>query len=184
MYPVVSLRRDVHHNVPVKQKGVAPYPTGRPERHKRPQSAAAMLNSTLQHHCTSSEVKPYLNCELSAIDLTVSTQKQVPDTPAKVFARLKAKVQQQNLEERPEDAILPTGTNNESSFHPDAPRLSSDASLQNGQDTYVLTLSPPESPRTNSESGDPVPMSHANGEKAGSRTGSGYGQLRLYILVK
>ncbi|XP_062863233.1 mis18-binding protein 1 isoform X2 [Trichomycterus rosablanca] len=176
-YPVVSLRREVYYNTPVKQsavqcKGIPADPTGRTERQNR-QNTAVVLNSTLQQYCNGSEIKPYLNCELSAINPTVSAQKRITDTPAKVFARLKAKVQQQNFEEHLEDRVLPTQVNNESLFHPNVQRMSTDT-VQDGQDTYVLTLSPPESPRTNSVSGDPLPTSHANGEKGSSHSGPVY----------
>ncbi|XP_049319497.1 mis18-binding protein 1 [Astyanax mexicanus] len=116
-----------------------------------------VLNSTVQNAADSG---PHIPCELSTINSTVTDdqllERQAPipvfksltDTPAKVFARLKAKVQQQTLEEGKDDAL---------NRHTMVQHSPVEDTMQEDQETYVLTLSPPESTSMTWEVGDPSP---------------------------
>lgn len=78
--------------------------------------------------------------------------KRVTDTPAKVFARLKAKVQQQNSEEHKDHAMAkPLGRG---LFYTNIQQPPDDYATSEDQDAHVLTLSPPKSISTNSAPGD------------------------------
>ncbi|XP_066529325.1 mis18-binding protein 1 [Hoplias malabaricus] len=108
-----------------------------------------VLNSTVQHAMESGAQIP---CELSSINTTsvehlspqlpalfASPSKQLTDTPAKVFARLKAKVQHQNLEERGEAQNAQMDKN--TLLH----LAQTEDAIEESQETYVLTVSPPKS---------------------------------------
>lgn len=83
---------------------------------------------------------------------SVTPLKRATDTPAKVFARLKAKVQRQISEEHREVKVihrqLDSGDLLSTNMQQQPPV---DDATSEGQDTYVLTLSPPESMSRNSE---------------------------------
>ncbi|XP_060736266.1 mis18-binding protein 1 isoform X4 [Tachysurus vachellii] len=110
------------------------------------------MNSTVKDHQIGAESIGAMSCELSTINSSVLSFKRVTDTPAKVFARLKAKVQRLNPEEQRKECVVPV--------HPDRgvslskkilQPLDDDDAASEGQDTYVLTLSPPESTSKSSE---------------------------------
>ncbi|XP_017540223.1 mis18-binding protein 1 [Pygocentrus nattereri] len=159
---------EVYHGTPVRQSArtghdhiVAPMsditvPTGR----TRPR-ATLVLNSTVQHAVESG---PHITCDLSSINATmeehqaasVPAPRLLTDTPAKVFARLKAKVQLQNLRERKEDEQnVQMDKNN--SLHLKMQQSQVEDTVQEGQETYVLTLSPPKSQKMTWQVGDLPP---------------------------
>ncbi|KAL6478106.1 hypothetical protein MHYP_G00139410 [Metynnis hypsauchen] len=164
---------EVYHGTPVRQSARTGHdhiltpmseitvPTGR----TRPW-ATLVLNSTVQHAVESG---PNITCELSSINATVEEHQlskhqaaPVPaprlltDTPAKVFARLKAKVQRQNLREGKED-VLNAQMDKNNSFHQKMQQSQAEDSVQEVQETYVLTLSPPKSQKMTWQVGDPPP---------------------------
>ncbi|KAL7873520.1 hypothetical protein AOLI_G00125910 [Acnodon oligacanthus] len=163
---------EVHRSTPVRQSGrtghdhvVAPEITVPTDRRTRPR-ATLVLNSTVQHAVESG---PHITCELSSINATVEEHqlsehqaafvpapRLLTDTPAKVFARLKAKVQRQNLRECKEDAQnVEMDKNN--SFHMKMQQSQAEDTVQEGQETYVLTLSPPKSQKMRWQVEDPPP---------------------------
>ncbi|KAL7861741.1 hypothetical protein SRHO_G00131820 [Serrasalmus rhombeus] len=164
---------EVYHGTPVPQSArtghdhiVAPMseitvPTGR----TRPR-ATLVLHSTVQHAVESG---PHITCDLSSINATmeehqlsehqaasVPAPRLLTDTPAKVFARLKAKVQLQNLREHKEDEQnVQMDKNN--SFHLKMQQSQAEDTVQEGQETYVLTLLPPKSQKMTWQVGDLPP---------------------------
>ncbi|KAI5102198.1 mis18-binding protein 1 [Silurus meridionalis] len=85
-----------------------------------------------------------MSCELSTINNSAMPLQRVTDTPAKVFARLKAKVQRQNSEEHGGFDFIPRQPCTAAPIFKNMQEpLVDDATLV-GHDTYVLTLSPPE----------------------------------------
>ncbi|XP_073683360.1 mis18-binding protein 1 [Garra rufa] len=110
-----------------------------------------VMNSTAQN---AEENSPNIPCELSSINATVEVPlqdksdlmlKRCAETPAKIFARMKAKVQRQNtaghgaasdhVRNQEMCAIIPSNPVNQCSQKSNA-----------NQETYVLALSPPQSP--------------------------------------
>lgn len=120
-----------------------------------------VMNSTVQDHQFGAESRAIMNCELSTINNSVMPLKRVTDTPAKVFARLKAKVQLQNLEEHREAGVIPSRSVLLSTNMQQPPV---DDGTSEQQDTYVLTLSPPRSTSKNSELEDPQMTTHLGTE--------------------
>ncbi|XP_060789886.1 mis18-binding protein 1 isoform X2 [Neoarius graeffei] len=111
-----------------------------------------VMNSTIQDHQLGAKSRAVMSCELSAMNNSVTPLKRATDTPAKVFARLKAKVQRQISEEHREVKVihrqLASGDLLSTNMQQQPPV---DDATSEGQDTYVLTLSPPESMSRNSE---------------------------------
>ncbi|XP_035388835.1 mis18-binding protein 1 isoform X2 [Electrophorus electricus] len=127
------------------------------------QQGPLVMNSTAQHALNST---PAIPCELSSINMTeyqeasVLAPKRDTDTPAKVFARLKAKVQRQNLKKHREDPrYFINGHMGKRDACPKVLQSHTDDNMQEGQETCVLTLSPPKSPKT-SHVGDLPPASN------------------------
>ncbi|XP_072545929.1 mis18-binding protein 1 [Salminus brasiliensis] len=166
-YHTVPERRELYHGTPGRQTSRIAHAAHSSEiavaSDRRTELQAPMvLNSTVQH---AAELGPHVPCELSSINSTavdhplpehqsaVPALKQLTDTPAKVFARLKAKVQQQNFEECREDA--PNGQMD--SLHLRMEQSLAEDAMQEDQETYVLTLSPPESTNMAWQVGDPSP---------------------------
>ncbi|XP_053093615.1 mis18-binding protein 1 isoform X2 [Pangasianodon hypophthalmus] len=125
---------------------------------------AVVMNSTVQDHQLGAKSRAAMTCELSTINNSMIPLKRVTDTPAKVFARLKAKVQQQNSEEHREVNVIPRQLGRGVSLSTNMQQPPVDDATSEGQDTYVLTLSPPESMSKNSELEDPQMTSHLDGE--------------------
>ncbi|MCJ8737087.1 hypothetical protein PDJAM_G00019800 [Pangasius djambal] len=125
---------------------------------------AVVMNSTVQDHQLGAKSRAAMTCELSTINNSVMPLRQVTDTPAKVFARLKAKVQQQSSEEHREVNVMPRQVGRGVPLSTNMQQPPVDDATSEGQDTYVLTLSPPESMSKNSELEDPQMTSHIDGE--------------------
>ncbi|XP_027029461.2 mis18-binding protein 1 isoform X5 [Tachysurus fulvidraco] len=110
------------------------------------------MNSTVKDHQIGAESIGAMSCELSTINNSVLSFKRVTDTPAKVFARLKAKVQQLNPVEHRKESVVPVHPDRGVSLSKNILQpLDDDHAASEGQDTYVLTLSPPESTSKRSE---------------------------------
>lgn len=159
----------LHYRTPVQSStmdthdcGTAKTP-GRTNR-KSKNCSIVIMNSTVQAHQIGAESRGATSFELSTFNNSVLSLKQVTDTPAKVFARLKAKVQQLNSEEHRKESAksvqLGGGVLLSRNMQQQQPPVV-DASSE-GQNTYVLTLSPPECTSQNSE--DPQMTSHLDTE--------------------
>ncbi|XP_058255463.1 mis18-binding protein 1 isoform X2 [Hemibagrus wyckioides] len=109
------------------------------------------MNSTVKDHQIGAESRGAMRCELSTINNSVLCLKRVTDTPAKVFARLKAKVQRLNSEEHRKESVIPVQLGEGVSLFTNIQQSPVDDATSEGQDTYVLTLSPPESTSKSSE---------------------------------
>ncbi|KAM9466157.1 mis18-binding protein 1 isoform 2-T2 [Clarias gariepinus] len=121
---------------------------------------SVVLNSTVHDHKFGAESRAAMNCDLSTINTSVMPLKQVTDTPAKVFARLKAKVQRQNSEEHTQINVVPRHLTRGVPLSQNMHKPPVDDTTSEGQDTYVLTLSPPESMSKNSELEEPQIIAH------------------------
>ncbi|XP_076835153.1 mis18-binding protein 1 isoform X2 [Brachyhypopomus gauderio] len=157
---------EVHSGTPLKQTGktnhdMVIFPPSKmaaqPNRRTRHEGALVM-NSTVQHAWNST---PAIPCELSSINMTeyqpssVLSPNRDTNTPAKVFARLKAKVQRQNLEDHRDDPQYSiNGHMGKRDLSTKVPQSHFDNGMQEGQETCVLTLSPPKSPKTISQVDD------------------------------
>ncbi|XP_067311280.1 mis18-binding protein 1 [Pseudorasbora parva] len=118
-----------------------------------------VMNSTAQ---SAEENSPNISCELSSINATAEVApqykadlmlKRCTETPAKIFARLKAKVQRQNSvgHEAASDHLR----NQEICGHiPLNPVVQYSQKSNANQETYVLALSPPQSPRGDAQAGE------------------------------
>ncbi|XP_036449829.1 mis18-binding protein 1 isoform X2 [Colossoma macropomum] len=179
---------EVYHGSPVRQSArtghdhvVAPTSeiTVLTDRRIGPRTTL-VLNSTVQHAVESG---PHITCELSSINATVAEHQlskhqaaSVPaprlltDTPAKVFARLKAKVQRQNLKECKEDALNAQMDKN-GLFHLKMQQSQAEDTVQEGQETYVLTLSPPKSQKMTWQVGETPPTADLTTNVDGDREG-------------
>lgn len=125
---------------------------------------AVVMNSTVQDHQFGAESRAAMSCELSTINNSLIPLKRVTDTPAKVFARLKAKVQQENSEEHREDVAMPRQLGRGGSLSTNMQQPPVDAATFEEQDTHVLTLSPPKSMSQNSDLGTPTMTSNLDKE--------------------
>lgn len=112
------------------------------------------MNSTAQNP---EENSPNIPCELSSInaaemalpDKADLMLKKTTETPAKIFARMKAKVQREN--------VVGHGVASDHETCKSIPSMSKTQNLQmdnTNQETYVLALSPPQSPRDVSQDGE------------------------------
>ncbi|KAL1257929.1 hypothetical protein QQF64_011173 [Cirrhinus molitorella] len=115
-----------------------------------------VMNSTAQN---AEENSPNIPCELSSINATVEVPlqdkadlmlKRCAETPAKIFARMKAKVQRQNSVGH--GAASDHLRNQEMCDNmPSNPVTQFLQKSNANQETYVLALSPPQSPRRDAE---------------------------------
>ncbi|XP_046711066.1 mis18-binding protein 1 isoform X1 [Silurus meridionalis] len=113
-------------------------------QHRGRNCTTVVMNSTVHDHQLGAESRAAMSCELSTINNSVMPLQRVTDTPAKVFARLKAKVQRQNSEEHGGFDFIPRQPCTAAPIFKNMQEpLVDDATLV-GHDTYVLTLSPPE----------------------------------------
>ncbi|TSW08332.1 Mis18-binding protein 1 [Bagarius yarrelli] len=155
------LHHELDHNTPGhqatrKQRSMAETPA-RSNRIKK-NFTPAVMNSTVQDHRLGTESREAMSCDLSTINNPVLCLKRITDTPAKVFARLKAKVQRLNSEEHREESVAPVQLGGGDSFHTHMQQPAVDGDdLSDGQDTYVLTLSPPKSMSKNPENPQRTP---------------------------
>nr|XP_055028535.1 mis18-binding protein 1 isoform X1 [Misgurnus anguillicaudatus] len=105
-----------------------------------------VMNSTAQN---AEENSPTISCELSSIndapvplpDEADMMLKKTTETPAKIFARMKAKVQRQNA--------VGHGVASDHEMYKSIPSIAKTQNSQMGntnQETYVLAISPPQSP--------------------------------------
>lgn len=119
-----------------------------------------VMNSTAQ---SAEENSPNIPCELSSINATaevVTPQdkanlmlKRCTETPAKIFARMKAKVQRQNSAGH--GAASDHVRNQEiCGDMPSNPVIQHSQKSNANQETYVLALSPPQSPRGDAQAGE------------------------------
>ncbi|XP_077095850.1 mis18-binding protein 1 isoform X2 [Siphateles boraxobius] len=119
-----------------------------------------VMNSTAQ---SAEENSPNIPCELSSINATaeVVTPQDKPnlmlkgctETPAKIFARMKAKVQRQNSAGH--GAASNHVRNQEiCGDMPSNPLIQYSQKSNANQETYVLALSPPQSPRGDAQTGE------------------------------
>ncbi|KAI4902187.1 hypothetical protein NFI96_029555 [Prochilodus magdalenae] len=164
------LPANVYHGTPVRQSSrpvhdrdmESPSEILVPDRGAGPLHAL-VLNSTVQHAVESA---PHIPCEMSSINVTAAEhqlpEQQAPsvlpsrlltDTPAKVFARLKAKVEQQNFKEF-SDVAQNTQMDNSNLLHLKMQQSQSEDTIQEGQETYVVLLSPPKSQNITWQVGD------------------------------
>ncbi|KAK3563081.1 hypothetical protein QTP86_016325 [Hemibagrus guttatus] len=111
----------------------------------------AGMNSTVKDHQIGAKSRGAMSCDLSTINNSVLSLKRVTDTPAKVFARLKAKVQRLNSEEHRKESVIPVQLAEGVSLFTNIQQPPVDDAASEGQDTYVLTLSPPETMSKSSE---------------------------------
>lgn len=123
-----------------------------------------VMNSTVQDHQPGDDSRAAMSCELSTINNSMMPLKRVTDTPAKVFARLKAKVQQQNSEEHREVPVMPRQLGRGTLLNTNMQQPLVDDAISKEQDMYVLTLSPPKSTSKNSELENSQMTSHLDGE--------------------
>ncbi|XP_056090027.1 mis18-binding protein 1 isoform X2 [Rhinichthys klamathensis goyatoka] len=119
-----------------------------------------VMNSTAQ---SAEENSPNIPCELSSINATaevVTPQdkanlmlKRGTETPAKIFARMKAKVQRQNSTGHgaASDHVRNQDICGEM---PSNPVIQYSQKRNANQETYVLALSPPQSPRGDAQAGE------------------------------
>lgn len=116
-----------------------------------------VMNSTAQNP---EENSPNIPCELSSInaaEVALSDKddlmlKKLTETPAKIFARMKAKVQR--------ESGVGHGVASDHEMCKSIPSISKAQNLQmdnTNQETYVLALSPPQSPRGASQDKKMVP---------------------------
>lgn len=164
-------RVKTYHGTPVRQYAKAGHDcSGAPlavtaDRRAGPR-ATFVMNSTVQNAADSG---PHMPCDLSSINTTTAEQqlsehrvssapvlKQLTDTPAKVFARLKAKLKQQNLVECKENT-QDVQMDKNSSLQLKMNQSEDENAVQDGQETYVLTLSPPEAQKTWQVRAQPLP---------------------------
>ncbi|XP_050988574.1 mis18-binding protein 1 [Labeo rohita] len=118
-----------------------------------------VMNSTAQN---AEENSPNIPCELSSINATVEVPlqdkadlmlKRCTETPAKIFARMKAKVQRLNsaghgtASDHVRNHEMCAGT-------PSNPATQYLQKSNANQETYVLALSPPKSPRGDAQPGE------------------------------
>lgn len=163
----VPLHRELYYNTPVQTSTMATHEwdtaetTAQSNRISRNCTAVAM-NSIIQDHQLGAKSRAVMSCELSDINNLVMPLKRVTDTPAKVFARLKAKVQRQISEEHREVKVLHRQLDSGDLLSTNMQQPPVDDATSEGQDTYVLTLSPPESMSKNSELEDPQITSHCD----------------------
>lgn len=123
-----------------------------------------VMNSTAQNH---EENSPALPCELSSINVALSERddqmlKKPTETPAKIFARMKAKVQRESGVGR--------GVASDHEMCKSIPSTTKTESLQmdhTDQETYVLALSPPQSPGGCSQDEELVPDGQDTSSLAG-----------------
>ena len=101
------------------------------------------------------------------------------DKPAKVFARLKAKVEQQNFKEF-SDVAQNTQMDNSNLLHLKMQQSQSDDTFQEGLETYVLLLSPPKSQNITWQVGD-SPLT-ANSVTNVDEEREGKGKISLSLL--
>lgn len=118
-------------------------------------SCTAVMNSTVRDHRLRAESRAAMSCELSTINNSVIRIKRVTDTPAKVFARLKAKVQRQNSEEHRDVNVVPRQLDSGVLLSTNMQQPPVDDATSEGRETYVLSLSPPKSVSKISELEDP-----------------------------
>ncbi len=106
-----------------------------------------VMNSTAQN---AEENSPDIPCEISSInppqDKADSMLKRCTETPAKIFARMKAKVQRQNSAGHG-TASDHVGNQEMCGVIPLTPVTQYSQKSNASQETYVLALSPPQSPR-------------------------------------
>lgn len=150
------LLRELYYSTPVQTSSLDTHECGTTEtpaysdRLTRNCTTVAM-NSTVKDHQIGVESRGAMRCELSTINNSVLCLKQVTDTPAKVFARLKAKVQRLNSEEHRKESVIPVQLGEGVPLFTNIQQSPVDGATSEGQDTYVLTLSPPESMSKSSE---------------------------------
>lgn len=123
---------------------------------------ALVMNSTVQDNQLGAESRAAMSCELSTINNSLMPLKQVTDTPAKVFARLKAKVQRQNSEELRQVNVISRQLGRSVSLSKNMQKPPVDGATSEEQEIYVLTLSPPKSTINISELEDPQMTSQLN----------------------
>lgn len=118
-----------------------------------------VMNSTAQ---SAEENGPNISCELSSINATAEVApqdkadlmlKRCTETPAKIFARMKAKVQRQNSTGH--EVASDNVRNQEICGRiPLNPVVQYSQKSNANQETYVLALSPPQSPRGDAQAGE------------------------------
>lgn len=118
-----------------------------------------VMNSTAQN---AEENSPDIPCEISSINATVEVApqdkadlmlKRCTETPAKIFARMKAKVQRQNSAGHG-SASDHVGTQEICCVIPSTPVTQYSQKSNANQETYVLALSPPQSLRGDAQAGE------------------------------
>ncbi|XP_052009422.1 mis18-binding protein 1-like [Xyrauchen texanus] len=117
-----------------------------------------VLNSTAQG---AEEHSPNIPCELSSINATAVVSpgnadlmlKRAPETPAKIFARMKAKVQGQNAVGN-EVASESARNQEKCNSVPSSTKTQYLQTSNANQDTYFLAISPPQSPRGDPQDGE------------------------------
>ncbi|XP_051578230.1 mis18-binding protein 1-like [Myxocyprinus asiaticus] len=117
-----------------------------------------VMNSTAQ---CAEEHSPNIPCELSTINATAEVAlanadlmlKRVTETPAKIFARMKAKVQRQNSVGK-EVASEPVRNKEKCNSVPLSSKIQYSQKSNPNQETYVLALSPPQSQREDPQDGE------------------------------
>ncbi|XP_059375010.1 mis18-binding protein 1-like isoform X1 [Carassius carassius] len=118
-----------------------------------------VMNSTAQN---AEENSPNIPCELSSInpmaevaplDKVDMMLKGCSETPAKIFARMKAKVQRQNSE-GPGEASDHVSIRESRDRVPSNPVAQTSQKTNANQETYVLALSPPQSLRGDAQAGE------------------------------
>ncbi|XP_016354000.1 mis18-binding protein 1 [Sinocyclocheilus anshuiensis] len=118
-----------------------------------------VMNSTAQN---AEENSPNIPCEISSINATVEVApqdkadvmlKRCTETPAKIFARMKAKVQRQNSAGRGA-ASDHVGNQEICGSIPSNPVTQYSQKNNASQETYVLALSPPQSPGGDAQPGE------------------------------
>lgn len=123
-----------------------------------------LMNSTVQDNQVGAKSRAAMSCELSTINNSLMPLKLVTDTPAKVFARLKAKVQRQNSEELRQVNVISRQLGRSVYLSKNMQQPPVDGATSEQQDIYVLTLSPPKSTSNISELEDPQMTSQLNSE--------------------
>ncbi|KAF4102285.1 hypothetical protein G5714_017085 [Onychostoma macrolepis] len=117
-----------------------------------------VMNSTAKN---AEENSPDIPCEISSINATVEVAlqdkadlmlKRCTETPAKIFARMKAKVQRQNSAGHG-TASDHVGTQEMCGVIPSTPVTQYSRKSNTDQETYVLALSPPQSLRGDAQAG-------------------------------
>lgn len=142
-----------------------------------------VMNSTAQ---SAEENSPNIHCELSSINATAEVTpqdkadlmlKRCTETPAKIFARMKAKVQRQN-----------SAGHGAASDHVRNQEICGGIPLNQysqksnaNQETYVLALSPPKSPSGDAQAGDiDLPQERRQNETFNTESQSFIGQFSIF----